>query len=334
MPRKTRANRVPSTPFASPSRSQLFKNDRCREAFEKLNSEHKIWAERSVILDEVDPAIKANLESRGWLSLLEIDHPSLTALIREFFSNLSCHIYDSNTLVRSWIRGVEFTITPRVVAEALGVLVVTEPVYPYAEAPLIDVVMSHITGSSIWWVSDPQITSSALFETAYLFLRVACHSLWPISHLHTIPLERCVFLYAFMSGASISFPHLFFRSLNEVHKSSAIGHALIHPIFIHRILLFLGLVDFPSGEPVHVVAPLDATFLRQRAAHLRVDPSGPRGASSGDVPHSPSSTGVDDAETSGAAVAAVADVPPLTTSDDLDIRRTLDHVLTVQAAQG
>ena len=101
MPRKTRANRVPSTPSVSPSRSQLFKNDRCRKAFEKLNSKHKIWAKRSVILDEVDPAIRANLESRGWFSLLEMDHPPPTALIREFFSNLSCHIYDSNTLVRS-----------------------------------------------------------------------------------------------------------------------------------------------------------------------------------------------------------------------------------------
>ena len=98
MPRKTRANMIPSTPSVSPSRVQLFRN------------------EHFVILDEVDPAIKANLESRGWLSLLEIDHPPQTALIREFFSNLSCHIYDSNTVVRSWIRGVEFTITPRVVA--------------------------------------------------------------------------------------------------------------------------------------------------------------------------------------------------------------------------
>ena len=219
-------------------------------------------------------------------------------------------------------------------AEDLGVLVVAEAVYLYAEAPSIDVVMSYITRSSIQWGFDPQITYSVLSKTAYLFLRVACHSLWPISQLHTIPLERCVVLYAFMSGASISFSHLFFRSLNEVHKSYVIGHALIHPIFIHRILLFLSLADFPSGEPIHVVAPLDATFLRQRVAHLRVDPLGPRGASSGDVPPSPSSTGVDDAETSGAIAAAVADVPPLTTSDDSDIQRMLDHVLTVQAAQG
>ena len=115
--------------------------------------------------------------------------------------------------------------------EALGVPVVTDPVYPYDESPPIDEVMSHITGSSIQWGSNPRITSSALTETAYLFLRVACHSLWPISHLHTIPLERCVFLYTFMSGASISFPYLFLRFLNEVYRSSAIGHALIYILF-------------------------------------------------------------------------------------------------------
>ena len=63
---------------------------------------------------------------------------------------------------------------------------------------------------------------------------------------------------------------------------------------------------------------------------MRVDPLGPRVASSGVVPPPLSSTG---AETSGVAVADV-DVPPPTASDDSDIQRTLDHVLTIQAAQG
>ena len=94
----------------------------------------------------------------------------------------------------------------------------------------------------------------------------------------------------------------------------------------------LGLYGFPSGELVHVVAPIGVTFLRQRAAHLRVAPSRPRGASSSGVPFPPSSTGVDAAETSGAAVDD--NVPPPTASDDSNIRHTLDHVLTVQAAHG
>ena len=64
---------------------------------------------------------------------------------------------------------------------------------------------------------------------------------------------------------------------------------------------------------------------------MRADPSVSRGASSSSVPPPPSSTGA--AETFGGG-AVTTDVPPSTTSDDFDIRRTLDHVLTVQAAQG
>ena len=43
---------------------------------------------------------------------------------------------------------------------------------------------------------------------------------------------------------------------------------------------------------------------------------------------------VDAVEAFGGGGAADADVPPPTTLDDSDIRRTLDHVLTVQAAHG
>ena len=62
---------------------------------------------------------------------------------------------------------------------------------------------------------------------------------------------------------------------------------------------------------------------------MRADPSVSRGASFSSVPPPPPSTGA--TKTSGAAA---TDVPPPITSDDSDIRRTLDHVLTVQAAQG
>ena len=75
------------------------------------------------------------------------------------------------------------------VADALRVPVVRQPVYPYEESPPLDDIMSYITGSSIQWGSDPRIMSAELSETAYLFFRITCHSLWPISHLHTIPLE-------------------------------------------------------------------------------------------------------------------------------------------------
>ena len=134
-------------------------------------------AKRKVLLDELNPAIKANFKRRGWLPLLDIDYPPPATLIREFYLNLSINVYNSNTLVKSWIQGVEFTITPRVVADALRVPVVSNPVYPYNASPPLDDIMSYITSTSIWWGSNPRITSAKLTETTYLFFRIACYSL-------------------------------------------------------------------------------------------------------------------------------------------------------------
>ena len=100
MPRKTRANRT-STSSPSPTfGSERFLSEKDQEAFEKLNLRRNIWAERKVLLDELDPEIRRNFERRGWLPLLDISHPPPAALIREFYSNLFVHSYDANTLVR------------------------------------------------------------------------------------------------------------------------------------------------------------------------------------------------------------------------------------------
>ena len=87
--------------------------------------------------------------------------------------------------------------------------------------------------------------------------------------MHTIPKERYAFLYALVTDTPMSFPYLFFRSFIEVHRSSSSTHALFFPVFIHRILLHLGLDEFSTSEPVHIIAPIGATFLRQRATQMR-----------------------------------------------------------------
>ena len=90
----------------------------------KLNLKRNIWTERKVLLDELDPELRRNFERRGWLPLLDISHPLPATLIREFYSNRSVHSYDANTLVRSWVRGVRYTITPLIVVATFGVPVV------------------------------------------------------------------------------------------------------------------------------------------------------------------------------------------------------------------
>jgi len=129
------------------------------------------------LLDELDGEIRRNFDRRGWLPLLDVDPPPLATLIREFYSNLFVHSYDSNILVRSWIWGDEYTITSSVVAAALGVPLVQHLVYPYDKSPPFDEIMSFITSTSIQWGSNSRITSHKLTETHYLFFRISYHSI-------------------------------------------------------------------------------------------------------------------------------------------------------------
>ena len=133
-------------------------------------------------------------------------------------------------------------------------------------------------------------------------------------------MERFAFLYAFVTNARISFPHLFLRSLNEVHWSSSTAYALFHLVFIHRILLFLGLDDFLASKHVHIVAPIGATFLRQRAAQLRPSSKRPKVEPFGTAPSLSFATGITSGEASADLVdAAATAVPPPSASDVFDI---------------
>ena len=149
MVRNTRAHKSSSSSSAPSFDSERFLSKKNQETYEKLNLLRNVWAEWKVVLDELDLEIRRNFEHRGWLPLLDVDHPPLTTLIKEFYSSLSVYSYDSNTQVKSWIRGEEYTITPSIVASALGVPMVQYPVYPYDESPPLDDIMSYLTGSFI-----------------------------------------------------------------------------------------------------------------------------------------------------------------------------------------
>ena len=77
--------------------------------------------------------------------MCEVSDPPPTALIREFYSNLSIYyeVIGGHHLI-SWIRGQEFTISKQTVFKALGVPLVRKPRYPYTDFPLVDDIMSHL----------------------------------------------------------------------------------------------------------------------------------------------------------------------------------------------
>ena len=95
MVRKSRAHKKTSTSSIPVFQSDRFLSSKNQETFKKLNVYRKVWAERKVILDEVDPEIRRSFDHRDWLPLLDVDHPPLAVLIRGFYSNLSIHSISS-----------------------------------------------------------------------------------------------------------------------------------------------------------------------------------------------------------------------------------------------
>ena len=124
--------------------------------------------------------------------------------------------------------------------------------------------MSLLYGCPIFWGSEPRINSFEFIKLNSLYLRTTCHKIYPISHVHTVPIERCAFLYAFITDGSMCFPSMFIQTIVDIYRSMSKSQKLFFPMFIFRILRFLGLSDFPPLELVHITTPIGATYLRQR----------------------------------------------------------------------
>lgn len=240
------------------------------QTFETLIKRRRIWGERQINLQELHPFVRENLQSRHWLSLCTNIQPPPADLIREFYSNLSVHEDLGGHKVASSIRGVPFTITREHVSKALDVPIICTPTYPNSMSPRIDDVMDVLCGRSNNRDSGRSISSSELTELNYIFFRIACHNIFPISHIHTIPVDRCILLYALVTNSSICFPSLFIETIVKVRRSKYKRHALFFPVLIHRVLKYLGLKNFPSHELVHIQAPIGAKFLKQRTAQKKV----------------------------------------------------------------
>ena len=90
----------------------------------------------------------------------------------------------------------------------------------------------------------------------------------------------------------------------------------------------LGLEDFPTSEPIHVIAPIGATFLRQRAALLKANSKRPRVESSIGDASGPPPFGDPSAKAYVDSTATVD--PPPSTSGDSSLRSMLNTIMIVQ----
>ena len=97
-------------------------------------------------------------------------------------------------------------------------------------------------------------------------------------------------------------------------------------------MLHLGLEDFPTSKPVHIIAPIGATFLRQRAAQLKASSKHPRVESSTGAASQPPFSGDPTAKEYVDPTIVVDHLP--SSSTDASIRSMLETLMTVQVTHG
>lgn len=126
-----------------------------------------------------------------------------------------------------------------------------------------------------------------------------------------------------------------------MNKSKKQG--LFFPILIHKILDFLKLDPYPALESVHPIAPMGATFLKQRAAQeklvettkrLRVETTTkdvPIVLPTEEVPFDPTAVVPDVDDEDDADVDATG---PSRSTTPLSLRAMMEMFMTTQAAYG
>ena len=161
--------------------------------------------------------------------------PPLAALIREFYSNLSVYseVVGSHYLT-SWIRVQEFTISKKIVSKALGVPLVRKPSYLYTKFPSIDDIKSLLYSRPVSWGTELRINSCEFTKLNSLYLRISYHNIYLISQVHIVPINRCVFLYALVTDASMCFASLFIQTIVDISRSKSKGQKLFFLMFIFR----------------------------------------------------------------------------------------------------
>lgn len=156
--------------------------------------------------------------------------PPPIVIIRKLYSNLCVHVVaTSGHFLTAWIRGFEYQITRKVVSDALSVPIVRNPNYSFIDPPSLDDVVSLFCWTPMTWDDEPKLDSNELTKENCIFYRIACHSILPLTHMHTVAtIGYCSFLplslvLLFVSLIFLFKPLLIFTEIpleNKISSSS------------------------------------------------------------------------------------------------------------------
>ncbi|GAV83839.1 hypothetical protein CFOL_v3_27284 [Cephalotus follicularis] len=176
----------------------------------------------------------------GWFEYLCSSHTIYPRLVKLFYAKLE---NSTACVAKSFILGNLVSITPKLIAETLGIPNSGITHFDYIEkSEAIGICLERPNFNPIWTV-----TSSHLPIATRILLLIVTKTLLPRKGSHTLPSERDLKLIACIkNGTLVNLPYLI-----VIHMLSRPNH-IPYPMLISRILASLNL-DIPDDE--HKVKP-------------------------------------------------------------------------------
>ncbi|GAV65013.1 hypothetical protein CFOL_v3_08528 [Cephalotus follicularis] len=222
----------------------------------KLHNEK--WIASDILVSNID-VIKSWLEQMGWLEYLCSSHTIYPRLVKLFYANLE----KSTTYVaKSFIPGNPVSITPKLIAETLGIpnsgithfndIEKLEAIGICLESPDFNPILT--------------VTSTHLPIATRILLLIVTNALLPREGSHTLPSERDLKLVTCIkNGTLVNLPYLI------VNHMLSIPHHIPYPKLISRILAFLNL-DISNDE--YKVKPNHKQLIdkaRLRSCNIKIE---------------------------------------------------------------
>ena len=243
----------------------------CRDQYTKVYRQRSLVLERQLHLESfLDTPIPDLFVELGWLPLANFTRSACVPIVRMFYSNIIEHDLDESYL-QSSLFGIVVKVTPKIIAEVLGIPLVQAPSVSDLEitSDLLDRVSIDLWGEVRGQLGSG-VHTGGLSRPAWVLATFLSFSVYPSSHRANICKNGCILLSRILHRepinlASCILDEMFFRGDPTVSKKEVLPFGIL----ITQICQRAGVVFPVNSHFLMPMGPIDTSSWNRRQGQIK-----------------------------------------------------------------
>lgn len=243
----------------------------CRDQYTKVYRQRSLVLERQLHLESfLDTPIPDLFVELGWLPLANFTGSACAPIVRMFYSNIIEHDLDQSYL-QSSLFGIVVKVTPKIIAEVLGIPLVQAPSVSDLEitSDLLDRVSIDLWGEVRGQLGSG-VHTGGLSRPAWVLATFLSFSVYPSSHRANICKNGCILLSRILHRepinlASCILDEMIFRGDPTVSKKEVLPFGIL----ITQICQRAGVVFPVNSHFLMPMGPIDTSSWNRRQGQIK-----------------------------------------------------------------